>query len=859
MEKSALRKIFSAKPNKFYNVEVLKEFGFTRKKCKKCGDYFWSLGKETCGNTACEGGYDFIGKRDMGWDFLTAIEKWERFFEKNRHKVIEPYPVVARWRKDLFFVIASIANFQPWVLNGVAEAPGNPLVVSQPCMRFNDLDNVGRTGRHLSLFFMGGQHAFNMPNYWINETLTYGFRFLIDVLKINPEDITYREDVWAGGGNFGPSMEAFAHGAEIVNHVFMQFEETNLGYREMSRRVIDTGWGLERLAWYASGKANTYETVFPNVAKLRLDLGIEVDFEDPLWTKLGLYDVSDGAKVPKNVRNKLKEWKPLHDLYRILDHTRALTFALADGAIPSNVGGGYNLRVLLRKAQSLINTNKFDLSLSELIKEHTRYFSRRFKNMKNMPDISDIIGVEQLKYTETLKKGRELVKKYISANVIEKKLVELYESNGVPPETVKNIAKKLGKDISIPDNFYLKLSNKKKKIKKIKAKRDLPETEILYYLKPPEEIFDAKVIWSEGKEVILDFTQFYPTSGGQIHDTGTLHLNDTSLKVIDVYNEGTAIIHVLNTLAPKIGTKVKGQVDAVRRRDIMRHHTAVHIVNGSALKILGKHVWQAGAEKTPEKARLDITHYKSVTREQIKLMERDANSIVLQNLKVRKRDLPRTEAEQKFGFRLYQGGAVPGAKLKTINIQGHDAEACGGTHCNYTGEVGLIKIIEAKRIQDGVVRLELIAGMRVLEKTWEDEDLIQRTSEVLGTDPKDLDRGVEKLKKRLKQKIASQDLKINLSGKKIKWGFVDLPFKQIHELGKTLIKKPENEVVILVNKKGDLSVSSKGLFSAVKIAKAISTELGSGAGGTKLIARGGARDTTKLKVTIKKVIKIFEK
>jgi alanyl-tRNA synthetase len=313
------------------------------------------------------------------------------------------------------------------------------------------------------------------------------------------------------------------------------------------------------------------------------------------------------------------------------------------------------------------------------------------------------------------------------------------------------------------------------------------------------------------------------------------------------------VIHVLDRTAPNPGTKVRGSVDSARRRDIMRHHTAVHIVNGAAYKVLGKHIWQAGAEKTDKRARLDITHYKAVTPEEIRKMEKEANSIVIQNLKVRKMELPRTEAEQKFGFRLYQGGAVPGAKLRTINIPGHDAEACGGVHCEYTGEIGMIKILDAKRIQDGVVRLELIAGMRSLENTWENEDLIQKASEALGTDKKDLDKGIEKMKRRMKsfdEQVQNSLGAESLKGDKVKWGIVNLEFRQMQELCKAAVK--ECELAIIANEKGDISVCSKGNISAVDVAKDVSSAHGSGAGGSKTIARGGARNSEHLKETLEK-------
>jgi len=151
-----------------YEVELFRQEGFVRKKCEVCGDYFWTLNpdRRDCGDTKCVGGYLFLGRRvDEGWDFHEAIENWCRFFEERGHKRIRAYPVVARWRDDIAFTIASIADFQPYVVEGVVKPPANPLVVPQPCIRlggkgFCDVDNVGRTGRHLSLLIMGGQHAF---------------------------------------------------------------------------------------------------------------------------------------------------------------------------------------------------------------------------------------------------------------------------------------------------------------------------------------------------------------------------------------------------------------------------------------------------------------------------------------------------------------------------------------------------------------------------------------------------------------------------------------------------------------------------------------------------------------------------
>ncbi len=867
VDKEKLRAFFSQHPEKYYEVEILKEFGFKRRKCPKCGTYFWSIEKESCGDTLCEGGYSFIGEKRFDWDFLETIERWERFFEKNGHKVIAPYPVVARWRNDLFFTIASIADFQPWVLRGEAEPPGNPLVVAQPCLRFNDVENVGLTNRHLTLFFMGGQHAFGLENYWRNETIGFGFRFLTEVLKIPPEEITYREDVWAGGGNFGPSLEAFAYGLEIVNHVFMQFEELEQGYREMSMKVVDTGWGLERVAWFVNGAISMYEVVFPMAKKLReeLGLGIDEDFMKKFARLSGLLNFEEAnleesfKLIEKATGLSYKQiWEkiaPLRALYAILDHTRALAFALADGALPSNVGGGYNLRSILRRAWALNERFKFDLDFAWLIREHARYFAKKIPRLKKLPDVEDILEVERQRYEKSRKLGKEVVVKLIKkGEKLEDKLLMLYESYGIDPESVKSIAKELGYELEVPPDFYAKLSSKKGTRKAEKPARDLPETTPLYYELPPDAEFEAKVIWADENEVVLDKTLFYPGTGGQACDTGYLIYNNKRIRVKRVWKEGRAIVHEVEEPIP-VGAAVKGKIDVARRLALMRHHTATHIINGAARAVLGKHVWQAGAEKKPEMAHLDITHYKALSKEELRKIEKLANEIVLKNLRIEKLELPRTEAEQRFGFVIYQGGAVPGKKLRIVNIPGFDVEACGGTHADFTGEVGLIKILRAKRIQDGVVRLEFVAGLRSLEEFWRLEDLLEEASKAAETSREDLVKGIEKLKKRIKElsRVKGKDVEFRRHGN-VLWAFTELPYKLMEKVAEKKFEQEKPELLIIGNKEGGILVLSQGRISAVEIAKKIAQEIGGNAGGNEKLARGGGKQAEKLEEVIKRVL-----
>ncbi|TLZ95340.1 MAG: hypothetical protein E6J98_01645 [Methanobacteriota archaeon] len=222
-------------PDSEYEVELFRKQGFTRQTCSKCGKFFWSLGHhETCGEAPCQE-YDFIGNspfkkkltyRAMREDFLS-------FLEQNGHARVKRYPIVARWRDDVFFVQASVYPFQPWVISGQASPPANPLAISQPCVRFVDVDNVGKTGQHFTMFEMMAHHAFNFPDrpiYWKDHTVELCQLFLTERLGINPTLPRYKESWWEGGGNSGPCLEVVFGGAEAATLVFIQNRELN-GHR----------------------------------------------------------------------------------------------------------------------------------------------------------------------------------------------------------------------------------------------------------------------------------------------------------------------------------------------------------------------------------------------------------------------------------------------------------------------------------------------------------------------------------------------------------------------------------------------------------------------------------------------------
>jgi alanyl-tRNA synthetase len=276
----------------------------------------------------------------------------------------------------------------------------------------------------------------------------------------------------------------------------------------------------------------------------------------------------------------------------------------------------------------------------------------------------------------------------------------------------------------------------------------VPPTEVGYYLDPYTLSFEAHVLFTSGPFVVLDRTFFYPTGGGQITDTG--HLGDAP--VVDVARSGPWILHRLGSEATvRPGERVRGRVDPPRRTQLMQHHTATHLLNGALRELLGPHVWQAGAHKAVDAARIDITHFKALSTAEVRAVERRVNQVVREDRPVKSYFENRSEAERRFGFTLYQGGAVPGRELRIVEVEGFDVEACGGTHCTHTSEVGLVTILGTERIQDGIVRLHYAAGDRALELHESGRETLSEAARRLGVSTDQLLPGIDRLLGRVEE------------------------------------------------------------------------------------------------------------
>ncbi len=731
--KQEIKEEASNNPDKFFATDVLREKGFSRGKCKECGLYFWAKNedREICGEPECGDGYTFINDSPTEVE-LTHTESWElfqEFMQDREYTSIDRYPVVARWRDDVEFTGASIYCFQPYVVSGEAEPPADELIIPQPSLRFNDVDNVGITGRHYTNFTMIGQTCFQPPEKYDQDRYFRDmFEFAVEGLGIPEEKLILHEDSWGGGGNLGACMEFFVDGLELWNQVYMFYKQTPEGYEELDLKVLDMGMGHERITWISRGTETSYESVMPEtLSKMKERTGLEIDQE--IWEKflphsseLNIDEVEDIDEKWKEVAEKIDEdvdelkdaIKPAAALYSIAEHSRALLFALADGKIPSNTGGGYNLRMIYRRAKDFIEKYDWDLDMKEVTRWNAEELESMFPELlASMDEVEEILEVEAEKYEKAREKAREKLEEFDEQPSLDK-MVELYESHGVSPEMMDEHG------FTVPEDFYTQLGQEDEAVQTAEEEfdlEDIEDTEKLYYdrREPYRQedgstdhfSFKAEVLRIIDDEwVVLDRTMFYPQGGGQRYDVGKLNGN----QVEEVQKQSGVVLHRAPKHDLEEGKRVKGVVNGEKRKQLAQHHSTTHMVNAAAREELGEHIYQAGANKTLEKARLDITHYEKPGREKLDEIEARVQELIEDDHEINVLELPKSEAEQEYGFRIYQGGAPPGNTIRLIDIEDVDIEACGGTHLTRSSHAEEFYITGSKRIQDGVIRLEYKAG-----------------------------------------------------------------------------------------------------------------------------------------------------
>ena len=763
--------------------------------------------------------------------------------------------------------------------------------------------------------------------YWMEQCVEHCHRMLTETFGIDATEITYVENPWCGGGNAGAAVEVIVGGLELATLVFMDMEEHPDGtvelkgdrYRTMPLQIIDTGYGLERFCWAAAGTPTIYEAIYPEtVAWLKQLSGF--DSVAKQWPSLdldrllsemsrlnGIMNIEagvDGEKLVNIFLQKLAErgvevtgeqfssiTEPLANIYAIPDHLHALCNMLGDGLVPSNAKAGYLARMLARRVLRMRDELGIDVPLSALATHHLDVNLGGLLNKQTRDGLLTILALEEERYVEMLRKGTNVIQtqlKSISKNAAEipdELLFTMNDSHGLAPDMAITLARSAGwGNVVLRTGFSAEMAERHARMAKDAAKASSsegdvlevngqPATTSLYYEDAYSQRFKSKVLDclpAEGHgpkgathAVVLESTLFYPEGGGQEGDRGQLQHKQAVVEVLDTQKVGDVIVHFTDG-ALKAGEEVEGRLDWKRRKQLMDHHTAVHIVGGAARRLLGPHIFQAGSHLTVESGRLDITHFHRLTRDDLDAMEDMANAVLSDVRSTEKTELNRRDADLVHGFDLYQGGAPKGDSIRILKIADHDIQACGGTHHDEPGQIGSIRIVRSSAVQDGVERLHVVAGEAALAYARSQDELVRRSSEVFGVHGDDLPKAASRFFKEWKEQrkliehleseivrlrtTGGGDASSEVDGVRVVVMEIDGDLKSMTTMLKELTLDASNPTLAVLGSKdggGKLMIGvtentiASERYNAVDLLRSISSHIRGGGGGRPTFAQGG--------------------
>tara|TARA_B000000565_G_C23774641_1_gene373587 strand:+ start:29 stop:1789 length:1761 start_codon:yes stop_codon:yes gene_type:complete len=584
---------------------------------------------------------------------------------------------------------------------------------------------------------------------------------------------------------------------------------------------------------------------------------------------------------------------------------------LGDGLVPSNSKAGYLARMMARRTLRLRDDLGLDVSLSDLAIHHIDVNLGNSKMKQTRDGLCRILNLEEEKYSEMIRKGSNVILTQMkkidksSENIPDETLFTLNDSHGIPPDMVITLAIKAGwKNVKLRTGFSAEMAERHALMAKQAAKsiketnfiqipENLPTTKSLYYDDVQQREFDSSVLFCgslDGDDVpdeathgiILDRTCFYPEGGGQEGDHGTLATDSVHRRVLDTRKSGDHIVHLVNGEF-EVGDLVHGSLDWNRRKQLMDHHTSVHIVGGAARRILGPHIYQAGANKSVESARLDITHYNRLTRDDLDAIESMSNDILGQVQRTDKSELNRKDADEKYGFDLYQGGAPKGEMIRVLRISDHDIQACGGTHHDEPGQIGSIRLVKSTAVQDGVERLHIVAGQAALNYARDQDELLRKTTEIFGVTQTDLPKTAERFFSEWKEQrkrietLEAEIVRIRTSGgddsSKIKDGVrivvmeCDGELKQMTKMLKELTLDDNTPSLAVLGSRsggGKLMIATtentiaSERYDAVEILRQIAPFISGGGGGRPTFAQGGGSNPDGLEDALSKARELLE-
>lgn len=845
------------------------------------------------------------------------------FFKKKNHKHFESASLIPD-DPTLLLTVAGMVPFKPYFL-GQKEAPYPRVTTYQKSIRTNDLENVGRTARHHTFFEMLGNFSFG--DYFKEEAIVWSWEFVTEVLGLDkdklwvsvfttddeaekiwiekcnfPKERIVRlgedENWWAAGptGSCGPCSEIHvdlgpAYGGdensklgdegtdnrfiEIWNLVFTEWNRMEDGSLEpLPKKNIDTGAGLERVTAMVQGKSNNFET----------------DLLFPLVEEAGrLTNTKYGEDKEKDFSLKV-----------ITDHSRAVTFLINDGVIPSNEGRGYVLRRILRRAVRhgrLLGQS--ELFLYKMVDKVVEMMNEAYPDLNdNLEHIKKVVKIEEEKFSRTLDQGIQLVNQEIEKVKSEggKKLsgditFRLYDTYGFPYELTEEICEEKGVEVS-REEFEAKMEEQKEKARS--AREVVMEKGQDSFI---EEFYDkygttkfvgyetlketAKLLSiREGKDgktlMIFDATPFYGESGGQAADTGVISGNGFEGKVVDVQKQKGIFTHTVEVIKgeAKEGAEYLLEVDEMNRVATAKNHTATHLLHKALREVLGAHVQQAGSLVNGQRLRFDFNHYEAMTAEEIEKVENLVNEKIAESLCVTVRDMSMDEAKKEGAMALF--GDKYGDIVRVVKVDDFSIELCGGTHIDNIAKIGLFKIESESGVAAGVRRIEAVTGLGAYELVKRMERTLKEIAKTVKADEANVVERVEKMTETLREnskEIESLKAKITnyeagslndaaeeINGVKVVIKtFKDKTAEELRQMVDSLKDKLGSCVVVLASgeDKAIFAVGvTKDLIGKAKagnLVKEAAQIAGGNGGGRPDFAQAGGKDASKIEEAVAKV------
>lgn len=845
------------------------------------------------------------------------------FFKKKNHKHFESASLIPD-DPSLLLTVAGMVPFKPYFL-GQKEAPYPRITTYQKSIRTNDLENVGRTARHHTFFEMLGNFSFG--DYFKEEAIVWSWEFVTEVLGLDkdklwvsvfttddeaeqiwiekcnfPKERIVRlgedENWWAAGptGSCGPCSEIHvdlgpAYGGdensklgdegtdnrfiEIWNLVFTEWNRMEDGsLQPLPKKNIDTGAGLERVTAMVQGKPNNFET----------------DLLFPLVEEAGRLT---GAKYGED---KEKDFS----LKVITDHSRAVTFLINDGVVPSNEGRGYVLRRILRRAVRhgrLLGQS--ELFLYKMVDKVVEIMNEAYPDLNdNLEHIKKVVKIEEEKFSRTLDQGIQLVNQEIEKVKSEggKKLsgeitFKLYDTYGFPYELTEEICEEKGVEVS-REEFEAKMEEQKEKARSArevvieKGQDSFIEefydkygtTKFVGYetLKETAKLLSIR----EGKDgktlMIFDATPFYGESGGQAADTGVISGNGFEGKVVDVQKQKGIFTHTVEVIKgeAKEGAEYLLEVDEMNRVATAKNHTATHLLHKALREVLGAHVQQAGSLVNGQRLRFDFNHYEAMTAEEIEKVENLVNEKIAESLYVTVRDMSMDEAKKEGAMALF--GDKYGDIVRVVKVDDFSIELCGGTHIDNIAKIGLFKIESESGVAAGVRRIEAVTGLGAYELVKRMERTLKEIAKTVKADEANVVERVEKMTETLREnskEIESLKAKITnyeagslndaaeeINGVKVVIKtFKDKTAEELRQMVDSLKDKLGSCVVVLASgeDKAIFAVGvTKDLIGKAKagnLVKEAAQIAGGNGGGRPDFAQAGGKDASKIEEAVAKV------